>query len=524
MSYIFEQNVGKHRYIYECSSYRNDNGEPRNKRVMIGKVNLKTGQKIYNDEYIERMANCGMPVDLGDDIKLFTISDVKKAIVRDFGLFYFLQNVSEKIGLLAILREAMPSFWNDVFGLACYLLASGEALMYCGDWVSRTECQGVGSLSSQRVSDLLAAIDESTRNRFYQLWCAYRQEREYLAIDITSASSYSELIDDVAWGRNRDGEALPQVNICMLMGEETRLPVYQRIYDGSLNDVKTLRSTIMSFGHITNGRDVLAVMDKGFYSSNNIDEMFDWPVHFIISAPLKTTMVKALVDAARDEIDTVDNVIVVGDDPMRAITRELEWGGRKMYAHIYYNAKKASNEKEDLYAQVSLLKDKTVKDPEKCAKSPAFRKYLRFVKSKRGYYVYYKKDVIDKELLYTGWVVLLSNAVSSKKRAIRIYRDKDVVEKGFDLFKNSLDMGRLRVHSEGRMFSKLFVGFVALIMMSHINYVMMEKGLYIKMTMRNLVHTLSALRVHYINGTKILFPVTKAQNDIFKAFDIDPPK
>ena len=44
-------------------------------------------------------------------------------------------------------------------------------------------------------------------------------DKEYLAYDITSVSSYSELNDMTRYGYNRDGESLPQVNIAMLFGE-----------------------------------------------------------------------------------------------------------------------------------------------------------------------------------------------------------------------------------------------------------------------------------------------------------------
>ena len=53
MSYIIEQTIGKHRYVFECTAYTNKEGKPRNKRVSIGKVDPVTGRRIYKPEYIE---------------------------------------------------------------------------------------------------------------------------------------------------------------------------------------------------------------------------------------------------------------------------------------------------------------------------------------------------------------------------------------------------------------------------------------------------------------------------------------
>jgi len=148
--------------------------------------------------------------------------------------------------------------------LACYLISSGDPFLYCEEWIKDTECLPVGSMSSQRISELLAAIKPQEREGFYKSWCSYRSEQEYLALDITSTSSYSELVDDVEWGYNRDHEDLPQINICMLMGETSRLPVYQTVYSGSLKDVSTLRTTLSKFDSITTAVQCLSSWTRGF--------------------------------------------------------------------------------------------------------------------------------------------------------------------------------------------------------------------------------------------------------------------
>ncbi|WP_144034167.1 hypothetical protein [Sporomusa silvacetica] len=84
--------------------------------------------------------------------------------------------------------------------------------MYCDDWIHSTDCFPVGNLSSQRISALLSLMTPDVRERFYQEWCCCRSEQEYLALDITSTSSYSQFIDDVERGYNRDKEDLAQVN------------------------------------------------------------------------------------------------------------------------------------------------------------------------------------------------------------------------------------------------------------------------------------------------------------------------
>ncbi|CEJ07921.1 Hypothetical protein DEACI_2393 [Acididesulfobacillus acetoxydans] len=73
------------------------------------------------------------------------------------------------------------------------------------------------------------------------------------------------------------------------------------------------------------------------------------------------------------------------------------------------------------------------------------------------------------------------------------------------------------------MQNKIFIGFIALILAAHIHKVMLEKDLYKKMTMKKLLITLSKLRIQVVNGTRILFPLTKNQSTIYKAFNVKEP-
>ena len=104
------------------------------------------------------------------------------------------------------------------------------------DWIEEHESYPVGKMSSQRLSELLGAFGQKERNEFFKAWCTENISDEYMAIDITSISSYSKLIPECERGYNRDGEDLDHVNFCLLFGERTQLPIYQTVYSGSIGD------------------------------------------------------------------------------------------------------------------------------------------------------------------------------------------------------------------------------------------------------------------------------------------------
>ena len=529
MSSIVRQKIGKHIYLYESTSYRNEDGNPRNKRVSIGKIDPRTGRPVYKPNYLERMALAGQPIEVTPTQESFTMTEIQNSSILEIGAFHLYKALAERSGMLKALQDALPRYWKDVFTLAAYLVTNGDPFSYCEDWLSQIEAFNVGKMSSQRISELLAAITPANRDTFYRLWCSQRGEMEYLALDITSVSSYSEFIDSVEWGYNRDHEKLPQINICMLMGYQSRLPIYQSIYSGSLKDVTTLQATIQAFYALAGDKPIVAIMDKGFFSAKNVNAMLGQKHHtnFLIAVPFTSKFALSQVKSERKDIDTLANTIVAGGDSMRAVTKLRRWNAdHQVYTHIYYNAKKANIVRENLYAHVSLLKEDAQLQPEKCSSNPDYTKYLSIRHSEMApgeYTIELREDVVSAELKTAGWMVLISNHITDAKDAIRIYREKDIVEKGFQRLKNALDLGRLRVHSELSTQNKVFIGFIALILISSIHQVMADNGLYTHMTMKRLLLTLSKVKVQKINGVRVLFPLTKEQRSIYEVFKVIVP-
>jgi len=169
MGSIVHQRVGKHTYLYESVSYRNEKGEPRNKRKPVGKLDPVTGQPIYKLGYLDRMTTEGLQADTGSVPASFAISDIRQSSIRDYGAFYLYQRLAEQLGLVGVLQKALPGCWDEVFNLAAYLISTGDPFSYCEDWLASTEAFPVGLMSSQRISELLADITKDGRDDFYQL-------------------------------------------------------------------------------------------------------------------------------------------------------------------------------------------------------------------------------------------------------------------------------------------------------------------------------------------------------------------
>jgi len=532
---ITRQRVKTYTYIYESTSYRDAQGRPRNHKRRIGKVDPITGEDVFDEDYLREK---GLIAPSEQNRHKPTVEALTKVArgnvacildsIRSCGTLWFLQGIAQKIGLWDVLQQAFPSHWQEIFTLASYLVAGDKPVMYCEDWLAEQVWLDVGSMSSQRISDLLWRIDETQRFSFFRAWCQYIQEREYIALDTTSISCHSQQIADCEWGYNRGNESLPQVNLCMLYGASSRLPVYQTHFSGSLKDVTTLESTISEFGALTGDRSIVTVMDKGFFSTRNIDMLLDKGVSFVVAIPFSVALAKSQIAAVSDSIDRAAHMIRTSAAPIRGVHSVVPWGkkGRTLHVHTFYNPQAALDRRNELYEHVQMLKRSVFDEAGSSVSSKDRDHYITFCKPSTENPIFtamIDDDKVEGALETAGWFVLISDSIANAQAAYDIYRLKDGVEKCFWKYKNSLGMDRLRVHSDRRMLNKSFVAFIALILSSHVHKTLKDKDLYRLYTFDRLFLTLATMKTASIGDQQFIRKPSKRLQDIFATFDIAFP-
>lgn len=515
MGYRGEQKIKGKIYVYDAVAiWDPEKQRSKQKRTYIGTKNPDTGEFIPNSKYYELYG--------GTPEKKSNTSDLKVVSSVDFGNIYLLSRIAETIGLSDVLKQVFPGSWQEILTCAWYSLCEQKALYLCEQWKETVAmCSGL-SLTSPRISELLKSLNEEKRLEFYRKWAALRTEKEYLALDITSISSYSELIEYVEYGYNRDKENLPQINLAMLFGEQSRLPVFCRIYPGSIKDVSTLVGmfSFMKELHITH---MHYVMDKGFYSDKGLQPLLEKRTKFSIGVPFSATLAKEAVKNAADHICSPANAIEVNGQLLYCKTTTAILHERRIYIHVYFDETRHVTERTAFMQKIlkteAGLREGSVKPTDAVAS-----KYFTTRNSKNGLIIHRNEEAINKEIALNGYFVILSNDSKNAEYILNIYRTKDVVEKSFDNLKNGLDLKRLNIHSDAAMQGRIFIGFIALIMTSYIRNAMKENGLYKKYTFASLLGEMKKLKcIHFSNGTNQLTELTSKQKVLYEIFDFKEP-
>ena len=91
------------------------------------------------------------------------------------------------------------------------------------------------------------------------------QNSLYWSFDTTSISSYSETIRKTAYGYSKENPELPQLNLGLIVSENSGEPLYYKVLEGSISDPLALRQLLVDTAQLDTS-NVSLVMDRAFSS------------------------------------------------------------------------------------------------------------------------------------------------------------------------------------------------------------------------------------------------------------------
>lgn len=316
-------------YVYETNSYWDkEKKQPRNTKVCIGKLDPETGEVIPSKRL--------------DPLQAAARDPAVTATARIVGPALLLDSIDTELGLGKVLKLCYPDTYQQILCMAYCLAIRGGALSHCETWSKSHAHPYHHTLTSQRISEILRSLGHAEQQTFFAKWGKKVLENDYLCYDITSVSSYGELNEYVKHGYNRDGEKLPQINLALLFGQISRLPVYYNRLPGNISDVITLHNILQTFNYLESSKLHL-VLDKGFYSHTNVDELLKARDKFTIAVPMRK-WVKQIIDEVKETIQNPENYRKLDGEILYVHTKLYPWGKerRRCYVHLYYNGHAAA--------------------------------------------------------------------------------------------------------------------------------------------------------------------------------------
>lgn len=512
MPYIIEKKVGSSIYLYEVKSYwDSEKKQARQIRKYLGKKDPET------------------------DLPIRLRKEKTPRLSKDYGNVYLLKKIAEQIGLTEILKKVFPDDYQTLLALSFFEISEANPIYIFPYWVETTFFEDVKPLNSKELTAFTQDIGRMDLKRleFSQYWVNQTGEVHSVVFDITSLSSYSVLLDAVEWGYNRDKEKLPQINLGVIYGDTTNMPLYYQVYPGSIPDVAVLKN-ILLYLELFDLQKIVFIMDRGFYSAANLANMAQTPIKFIIPMPRSVKLFSTLLSKHRSKLSNLANTFTFKDEVLFHAQESTQINGVPLLAHLYFDPRsqneqalcflkkileiEASTKKEDFHTKKQALQYLS-------SQSKGASKFFQVVNKSGHMKLTRKIKTLSKHMTNMGKYIILTNHNElGRETILEYYRRKDYLEKTFDILKNEFDGKRLRASSKDAVEGRLFIKFLGLILYSAIGNTMRQKGLFKHYSVRELIYELKKIRIVETKNEKLfLTEVSKRQKDIFNKFNVDVP-
>jgi len=506
-------------YAYENESYWDkERQQPRSRRKLIGRLDEETGNIVAT-----RARKSAAPE-----------PESKRTY---YGATYLLDELVKALGIRQDLRICFPYTYTQILSIAYYLILEDRTpLQRFSKWAATHKHPYGEDIPSQRSSELFESITEDDKNRFFVLQGKRKSEREHWFYDATTISSYSKHLKQVRYGHNKDHEHLEQINLAVLYGEESQLPFYYRKLPGNIPDVKTIKNLLCDIEQL-DVKKVKLVMDRGFYSEANINAILGAHMKFLIGVRIHLSYVQSVLNTARDEMRNFE--YYQPDSNLYAYSKTISWEykqdrpykgdtieeERRMYLHLYYSGEQALEDEHELNVKLTEWKAELTCGKPNAANEKAYTKYFDVKTTPvRGIKVAVKQAAVEAAKKNYGYFAMISNEVKDPVQALALYRSKDLIEKTFENIKDRLSFRRTAVSSERSLDGKLFVEFIALIILSDIQRKMHAAGLFKKYTMQEMLDQIDLIECFERKGkAPRLSEILTKQAEIYQALGVPLP-
>lgn len=349
--------------------------------------------------------------------------------VLEYGQYALVETVAESI--LSSLKHCFPEDRaTQIFAYACIMFVNDFVHLdqvqayYEQSWLSQDYKSLPFRMGKTALKNLLDSLGRRTTRVVKYEKAAILNSSSAMAIDGHAIGSCSEENDLGEAGYKFNHLKEDQVNLLMGYDINTGLPLFARMYRGTCND----KATIEDLAELLEFSGILFVIDRGFYSKNNLKILSSNENTYIIPVPSNT--------------DVFQNV-------MKDVkyTDSFYYRSGKKHARIEYTSQRISDT-ECVY----VFRD--IDENEKCR----FNYQHCMELGKSGY----TQEKFEQNKENFGVYVLQSNAAKSAEEIFAGYKKRWGIETFYNYLKNKGDFNDLMIQDyyeeQGFSFIMLIVG------------------------------------------------------------------
>ncbi len=419
------RHIGNNFYLYKIS-HKWDKKKKQSKKI--------TG------EYLGRITEEGIVKPKNEQLTIENIT------IKEFGASKFISTKAQDI--IQNLKDIFPGIWKEIFVFAAFRFFFASPLKNVRDHYCNSHLSDMfpdAKVSPKTLGKLLYSIGKQ-RNLVKDFFSRYITEGETMAVDITHIFSRSEDVISSTLGRNSEQQYIPQINLLLLFSLDKMRPIYYRILAGSIRDVSSLVISMAESGV----KNIVLVSDKGFYSLDNINEIYDDKINYIL--PLKRN--SQFIDYSQ-----VKQAGKNGFDGHFLFEKRVIW----YYEHII-----------DEKRIVTFLDERLKVEEEKDL-------LIRIDEKKHELTEFYENQ------FKFGTISIVTKTEFSPQKLFEFLKSRINIEVVFDTFKNVLNADRSYMRGDSELEGWEFINFIALLLYYEVYMLLVSKNLLSKYSPKDVI-------------------------------------
>jgi hypothetical protein len=410
-----------------------------------------------------------------------------------FGNAWLLDEILKKTGLKSVLTDSLPDDSDTFLSLLAYkILDHGFASKYANEWWEDSYAKIIypkADLRSQRISEFLTRLgNERNWRNIYKSYLAFISNKKHgHPILIDSTGLPNDIKFDLTAINNHNGVISNELRLILVLDKITGLPIYFRYVPGNIVDVSTLKTTLNELSSY--GLDVEhAIVDAGYYSDGNIEELVNMDIPFVIRMGAHRKIYKKIIAEHLEGLEHSNNL--------------------QSYRNRFLYIKKVKTEFYGKYLFAYLIIDIDRKNDE-------FRKYAASTVDDKSI----SREEMQNKIKSLGVFVILSAEDVDENQILPIYFARQSIEQVFDIAKNNVDILPVRIHNEDTLRGHLMLSFLATSAFIFANQIL--EGT--KVCAIGAFHVMKSLKIKVYEKNLIIQEPTKKMNDIIKHLKLSLP-
>ncbi len=502
MTHVRRQVRNGKTYLYSARTFRDrETGKVRQEVKYLGKEVEKDGERMLKP-----------PVDRkGVRRVLDSGAYVMYRIAQDNGI---LMQYEDALDGLTRIRDASKKI--VILAAECILGPDHSTYVHTGiPEMSDKEIRDVVDLVGRKDPDTISMLERSIAPLIV---------REFgssgIVYDLSAIRYYGTENDLARYGHyyHTNGENR-EINFVLAVTRKGGIPVHHHPLAGSIPSVTTINAFInelRDFG-ITS---ILIVMDRGFYSSDNMRELKDYGVIGALPSTVaihdELIMESKDIENSRNYFQYEDETVFLKEKRMRGSRYVAFFSPRlrtRRLESFYYNLSEKEKSLDTLKGKRFESQSDMTRTVEEELKGLGNLVDVKYDWKEKKFSYKLRHKAIQRKTNRFGYTVLVTNTNIAASELLRVYREKDAVEKAFSHLKPHLEpfFSRSEKGTRARLFLAILGYTLAAVIASRcgIKY-------------NQVLKTISGIReVVYSSGSHAPVEYTKEQRELLGKLKIE---